>query len=142
MAGFGVECDAKAIAPAAFARITSTRRLDQELAHGARCDPLEMEARSSCKIRRGRELDPSLVHESGGAQRGAGIAAANGGGETAQLLVGHAEEIIELLPFLGSACHRVVLGQLDCAAFTLKRCESNTNHRRTRRRATYAHGLS
>jgi len=75
-----VERHAPVVASAAFARIAASRCFDQNLAHRAHGDAFEVESRGGGKTRGARQLQPGLVDQSRGAERGAGVAAAHARG--------------------------------------------------------------
>ena len=83
----GVEGDGNFRTGSALSRIAAARGFNQQLAHSAGGDALEMQARGGRDLGRFCELDPGFVDERGGIQSGAGVTAADGGGEAPQLLV-------------------------------------------------------
>src|SRR6185437_12315889 len=85
---------------AALRCLTATRRFDEYLAHRPRRDALEVQQRHRRELGRLRELEPRFVDERRRRERRVGIVAPYGGGETPQLLVRRAEEVVERAAFV------------------------------------------
>ena len=85
-------------------------------------------------MRRIGELDPGLVDQRRGAQRGAGIVATDGGGQAAQLFVGVAEQRVECRA-VGDIARVVVTREvvLDNVLPTLVRREAPARAKRPRK---------
>lgn len=80
-------------------RIAPPRCLDQQLAHSAGRDALEVETRCGCDPGLFRQLQPRLIHQRRGTERVARIPAFNSRRQAPQLLVGQTEELVESLSF-------------------------------------------
>src|SRR5580693_4890842 len=72
-----VECDGDIGPSAALIGVSPARSFDEQLAHRASCNSLEMQAGRSRKARRFRELEPCFIDEGGGAKGYARITAFN-----------------------------------------------------------------
>src|ERR1700688_3804425 len=81
-------------------RVAASRCLDQQLAHRAGRDALEVQTRGGCYTGLLRQFQPRLIDQSRGAQRAARISALDARSQPAQLLVGQAEELVESFSFL------------------------------------------
>src|SRR5215468_7885020 len=94
-------------------RVPTAGRLDQNLAHCACGDPLEVQQRRGGKARRAGQLQPSLIDQGGGIERSARITSQDGGRQAPQLLVSHGKKLVDplllgrltLVRALPSACH-------------------------------------
>ncbi len=81
-------------------RVAAPRCLDQQLAHSAGRDALEVQTRGGCDTGLLRQFQPRLIDQSGGTKRVTRISALDARSQAAQFLVGQAEELVESLPFL------------------------------------------
>src|ERR1700687_1160649 len=95
-------------------RVAPSRCLDQQLAHSAGRDALEMQTRSGCDTGLLRQFQPRLIDQSRGTKRVARISALDARAQPAQFLVGQAEELVESLPFLSCLIH-ISPPELGCA---------------------------
>src|SRR5206468_9210637 len=78
--------------------VPSAGGLDQDLAHRARGNPCKVQVRDPSKPRRVPELEPGLVHKRCGTERRVRIAAPYTGGQAPQLLICHAEQVVQGAP--------------------------------------------
>jgi hypothetical protein len=81
---------------ATLLRLAAARRLNQKLAHGPSCNPLEVQPGGRDETRRVCELKPRFIYQCGRVQGSRGVATPDRRCKPPQFLVGDAEEIIQL----------------------------------------------